>query len=212
MAKHTDRNTAAPVQTTTAHVPPPETQLTPLAARNRNYVASSSSLIDGVNKPSLPSIPLLKTGFGGDTASSMFPTLLQLARVLIKQFLAANPPSILQVNWAGEETAEPTVVRPDQPQVGREADGPRNFDTATGRGQGQATDRYVAPSQLPELNLTTNLEVPGPPHQEEAPTTLPQQQEVSTTPQQQQQPQQEKTIEPEGACSSCYCDLPLIMS
>jgi len=60
----------------------------------------------------------------------------------------------------------------------------------------------------------TNLEVPGPPHQEEASTTLPQQQEVSTTPQQQQQQQQEKTItiEPEGVCSFCYCDLPLITS
>jgi len=95
VAKHPDRNTAVPVQTTTAHVPPPETQVTPLAARNRNYVASSSSLIDGINKPSLPSTPLLRTGLGGDTASSIFSTLLQLARVLIKQSVVANPPAIL---------------------------------------------------------------------------------------------------------------------
>ena len=73
---------------------------------------------------------------------------------------------------------KPAVVQPEQPRIHSSTDVSRNFDPATGQGQGQSDP---LPTRLPGSTSATKLDVLSPPHQREVSTTPLQQQEEPPT-------------------------------
>ena len=117
--------------------------------------------------------------------------MLQFTRRLTEQIAAVYPPAKPQDSRSGNQAAKPHVARPNQPQLPKLANGPRNPDQATNLDRGQKTDGHAPALQFPGSASTTQPEVPS----------------MSQRSQQQQQKKKRKS---KSTCGPLYYDLPLI--
>lgn len=165
----------APVQTTVTYISPPVTQESPLCTENDN--GATGSLASEINN--LPPTSSLGPDPNEVTGPSVFPDSFAAYRETKQKIAAIRPLAKQLPDRPGKQTLNPSGVQPDQLQVHKPVDDPRNCDKLAGQDQGKTTDSYTATLQLPRATPSTKQEVLSTPQQQGEVSTTPRQEEWS---------------------------------